>query len=109
MLRTREGQPFLVLNGISIQSARVYNLVDSIDTLKTLGVDVLRLSPQSQGMSEIVSIFRDAADGRLSGTRALERMALLMPESRCDGYWHGMPGLAQKQESTQVESIRSAQ
>lgn len=109
MLRTREGQPFLVLNGISIQSARVYNLVDSIDTLKTLGVDVLRLSPQSQGMSEIVAIFRDAADGRLSGTRALERMALLMPESRCDGYWHGMPGLAQKHESTQVESIRSAQ
>ncbi|TAM49487.1 MAG: U32 family peptidase [Paraburkholderia sp.] len=109
MLRTREGQPFLVLNGVSIQSARVYNLVDSIDTLKTLGVDVLRLSPQSQGMSEIVAIFRDAADGRLSGARALERMALLMPESRCDGYWHGMPGLAQKQESTQVESIRSAQ
>ncbi len=109
MLRTREGQPFLVLNGVSIQSARVYNLVDSIDTLKTLGVDVLRLSPQSQGMSEIVAIFRDAADGRLSGARALERMALLMPESRCDGYWHGMPGLAQKQESTQVESMRSAQ
>ncbi|MBU6486620.1 MAG: U32 family peptidase [Burkholderiales bacterium] len=109
MLRTREGQPFLVLNGISIQSARVYNLVDSIDTLKTLGVDVLRLSPQSQGMSEIVAIFRDAADGKLTGARALERMALLMPESRCDGYWHGMPGLAQKQESTQVESIRSAQ
>jgi len=108
MLRTREGQPFLVLNGISIQSARVYNLVDSIDRLKALGVDVLRLSPQSEGMSEVVGIFRDVADGRLSGAQALERMAQLMPESRCDGYWHGMPGLARKQESTRVEPIGSA-
>ncbi|MGG1945359.1 U32 family peptidase [Trinickia sp. NRRL B-1857] len=101
-LRTREGEPFLVLNGVSIQSARVYNLVDSVDTLKGLGVDVLRLSPQSTGMSEIVEIFRDVIDERATGSQALERMEQLMPEARCDGYWYGMPGLA-RHEQTWIE------
>lgn len=103
LLRTREGEPFLVLNGVSTQSARVYNLVDSIDTLKRLGVDVLRLSPQSQGTREIVEIFRETIDGRLTGAQALERMERLMPESRCDGYWHGMAGLAQGPAETAIE------
>ncbi|WP_206955462.1 ubiquinone anaerobic biosynthesis protein UbiV [Trinickia acidisoli] len=107
-LRTREGKPFLVLNGISIQSARVYNLVDSIDTLKHLGVDVLRLSPQSQGMSEIVERFREVIDDRATGAQALECMGHLMPESRCDGYWYGMPGLAQ-QGADMARTLRSTE
>lgn len=108
-LRTREGQPFLVLNGISVQSARVYNLVDSVDALRQLGVDVLRLSPQSQGMGEIVAAFRETIEGRTSGAQALERMAELMPESRCDGYWHGMPGLAQRGGGAPMDATGSMQ
>ena len=98
-LSTREGEPFLVLNGVSVQSARVYNLIDSIDTLKRLGVDVLRISPQSQGTGEIVECFRSVIDADATGAQALERMGRLMPESRCDGYWYGMPGLARQAET----------
>jgi len=106
-LKTREGQPFLVLNGISVQSAHVYNLIDSVDTLRQLGVDVLRLSPQSQSMDAIVTVFREVIDGRTTGAQALERMDGLMPASGCDGYWHGMPGLSQRQGDTSMETTRS--
>ena len=42
MLKTREREEFLVLNGTQTQSARVYNLVDALDDMRTLGVDVVR-------------------------------------------------------------------
>src|ERR1019366_10738355 len=45
-LATREGQPFLTLNGIQTQSAQTYNLVRELGELSPLGVDVLRISPQ---------------------------------------------------------------
>jgi O2-independent ubiquinone biosynthesis protein UbiV len=96
MLNTREGKPFLVLNGISTQSALVYNLIAEIDAMKALQVDVLRLSPQSQQMPEIVRLFDDVIDGRLDGTQALSQMQPLMPEAHCDGFWHGMPGLERR-------------
>lgn len=96
MLNTREGKPFLVLNGISTQSALVYNLIAEIDAMKALQVDVLRLSPQSQHMPEIVKLFDDVIGGRLDGTQALSQMQPLMPEAHCDGFWHGMPGLERR-------------
>ncbi|MGZ3242115.1 MAG: U32 family peptidase, partial [Burkholderiaceae bacterium] len=48
LMQTKESQHFLVLNGIQTQSARVYNLINEIDSMHTLDVDMLRLSPQSQ-------------------------------------------------------------
>lgn len=93
LLDTREGQPFLVLNGISTQSARVYNLVAEIDALREMQVDVVRLSPQSQHMTEVVRLFRDVIDGRTNGADALDPMRALMPAEACNGYWHGLPGL----------------
>ncbi|RQH08312.1 ubiquinone anaerobic biosynthesis protein UbiV [Paraburkholderia dinghuensis] len=96
MLNTRDGEPFLVLNGISTQSARVYNLIGEIDALKALKVDVLRLSPQSQHMTEIVKLFDDVIDGRQDGAQALSQMHSLMPEAHCDGFWHGMAGLSRR-------------
>lgn len=96
MLNTREGEPFLVLNGISTQSARVYNLIGEVDALKALQVDVLRLSPQSQHMTEIVRLFDDVIGGRLDAEQALSGMQPLMPEAHCDGFWHGRPGLERR-------------
>jgi collagenase-like PrtC family protease len=95
MLRTREGEDFLVLNGIQTQSARVSNLVAELPALQALGVDVLRLSPQSQHMPELIDLWRDALDGRLTPSQAQARMAPLLPGTACNGYWHGEAGMAQ--------------
>lgn len=92
-LKTKEGQHFLTLNGIQTQSALVYNLVQDVESMRELGVDVLRISPQSRDTDRIVALFRDAIDGQLSGADAMQAMEPLMPERPCNGYWHGKPGL----------------
>lgn len=92
-LKTRESQHFLTLNGIQTQSALVYNLVSELDTMRALGVDVVRISPQSQQTEKIVALFRDVLDNRASAAQAMQQMETLMPERPCDGYWHGKPGL----------------
>jgi collagenase-like PrtC family protease len=95
LLKTREHESFLVLNGTQTQSAKVYNLVDSMDDMRELGVDVVRLSPQSQNMAEIVAVFDAARKGSLTPQDALARLQPLMPAEGCNGYWHGQPGLDQ--------------
>ncbi|MBQ5947413.1 U32 family peptidase [Massilia sp. ST3] len=95
LMETREKQPFLVLNGIQTQSALVYNLAAEIPAMRAAGVDVLRLSPQSARMGEIVALMRAAVDGALAPADAAASMAPLMPAAACDGFWHGRPGLEQ--------------
>jgi O2-independent ubiquinone biosynthesis protein UbiV len=93
ILNTREGEPFLVLNGIQTQSAKVYNLLGELAELNEAGIDILRISPQAQHTPRIVQLFRDAIDGTSSPQQAVQAMHKLMPEAACDGYWHGKPGL----------------
>jgi len=92
-LKTREGEAFLVLNGIQTQSAKVYNLLGEIRGLQEAGVDILRVSPQAFHTSRIVQLFRETMDGLTTPQQALHGMQKLMPEAACDGYWHGKPGL----------------
>ncbi|TAK43879.1 MAG: U32 family peptidase [Betaproteobacteria bacterium] len=85
LLRTREGEPFLVLNGVQTQSAKVYSLVRDIDELRATGIDILRVSPQSSGTVEVLKALRAACDGAPA--------AVLEEAESCDGFWHGRPGL----------------
>jgi collagenase-like PrtC family protease len=95
MLKTREHEEFLVLNGTQTQSARVYNLVDAMDDMQGLGVDVARLSPQSQHMDEVIAVFDAVRTQKLATKEALARLQPLMPDQGCNGYWYGQPGLNQ--------------
>ncbi|BCB28096.1 U32 family peptidase [Sulfurimicrobium lacus] len=92
-LKTREGQPFLTLNGIQTQSARPYNLIGELHALQETGVDVLRVSPQAYHSGKILQLFRECMEQRMSPALALMQMEKLMPEAPCNGYWHGKPGL----------------
>ena len=93
LLNTRESEHFLVLNGTQTQSARVYNLIESLPDLQALGVDVLRLSPQAEHMAEVVALFDAVRRGDLAPNEAQAQLLPLMPEQGCNGYWHGQPGL----------------
>ena len=95
MLKTREHEDFLVLNGTQTQSARVYNLVDALDDMRGLAVDVVRLSPQSQDMTEVIAVFDAARTQKLAPKEALARLQPVMPDQGCNGYWYGQPGLDQ--------------
>jgi O2-independent ubiquinone biosynthesis protein UbiV len=95
LLETRESQPFLVLNGTQTQSSLVYNLLGEMAQMEQLGVDVVRISPQSQGIEAIIALFDGVRSGQLRAADALHKMTASMPAEACNGYWHGKPGLDQ--------------
>jgi collagenase-like PrtC family protease len=83
-VKTREGQPFLTLNGIQTQSAKLYHLERELPELVATGVDLLRLSPQSEGMTELVAAYRALIDGAT---------ATMPAGDYCNGFWYDRPGL----------------
>ena len=83
-LATREGQPFLVINGIQVLGHEVCDLGPELPEVRDAGIDVLRLYPQPEGMPEVVAHFRLALDGRGAAPRIGAR----------NGYWHGEPGMS---------------
>lgn len=93
LLETREGQPFLVLNGTQTQSALVYTLLHEIATMGDMGVDILRLSPQAEHTANVVDTFHSVIHGTQTIAQAYDRLLPLMPAAPCNGYWHGKPGL----------------
>jgi len=92
MLKTREQAEFLVLNGIQTQSARVHSLIDAWDDLCALGVDVARISPQSLHTTDVIGLYDAVRRGTLTGTQARASLLPLLPDTDCNGYWHGQPG-----------------
>ncbi len=93
MLKTREDQEFLVLNGIQTQSALTHQVLDQIPELKLLGVDVLRISPQNHHTMQIIEIFDAARKGA-----ALEplgnKLIDLLPLGACNGYLVEQAGMS---------------
>lgn len=82
-LATREGQPFLVINGIQVQGHEICDLSPELPELREVGIDILRLYPQAESMAGVVAHF-DLA--RHSPT-ALPRLGAR------NGYWHAQPGM----------------
>ena len=93
MLKTRESEDFLVLNGIQTQSARVHNLIDELPRMQRMGVAVARISPQAQHTGAIVALFDAVRRGTLAPHEARTQLQPLVPDQSCNGYWHGLPGL----------------
>lgn len=93
LLSTREDEAFLTLNGIQTQSAKTCNLVEDIDQLQALGVDVLRISPQSQHTERIIEVFHQCLNGELPLHDAHLILQPFAPEGHCNGYWHGTAGM----------------
>ncbi|QIL72005.1 U32 family peptidase [Diaphorobacter sp. HDW4B] len=93
LLTTRESQHFLVLNGTQTQSARIHNLIAEVPELNTLGVEVLRLSPQSRHMEQVIEAFDIARNDIRTSQTASELLASVMHDSPCNGYWYARPGM----------------
>ena len=85
LLKTREDQPFLVLNGIQTQSALTHQVLDQLPDLISLGVDVMRISPQHSHTMEIIEIFDTARKGADLDPLG-EKLLSLLPLGACNGY-----------------------
>ncbi|MDH5712209.1 MAG: U32 family peptidase, partial [Gammaproteobacteria bacterium] len=93
LLSTRNDDPFLVLNGIQTQSARTCNLMAEIDDIRELGIDILRISPQSKNTLDVINIVHDCLHGKKSIVDADAEIEALTPSGSCNGYWHGDAGM----------------
>jgi O2-independent ubiquinone biosynthesis protein UbiV len=82
-LASRDGEPFLTVNGVQVQTAGTCDLGPELDELRASGVDLLRLYPQREGTAEIVARFR----------RALDASGTLPRHGDENGYWRGTAGM----------------
>ncbi|UTY58995.1 MULTISPECIES: U32 family peptidase [unclassified Massilia] len=98
LMQTRESESFLVLNGIQTQSALVYNLAAELGGMQAMGVDVVRISPQSMHTEQVIAAFDAVRRDPTQACEAAESLREWMPADPCDGYWHGKPGLEQSTE-----------
>src|SRR5690606_2898317 len=51
-LATREGQPLLRINGVQVQGEHIVDLSPELPELRDLGVALLRIQPQPEGMAQ---------------------------------------------------------
>jgi collagenase-like PrtC family protease len=84
-LDTREGQPFLALNGVQTQSASVYCLLGELAQVRAAGFDLARISPRSSGTADVLETWRRALDG--------EPVPPELPAPRASGFWRGRAGI----------------
>ncbi len=96
VVKTREGQDFLRINGIQTMSAQCYNLLAQMPALHALGIDAVRISPQTTHMAEIVAAFaatcRNIPDAPASDPA-------WHTEGMVDGYWFDRAGIEQGRQA----------
>jgi collagenase-like PrtC family protease len=92
MLATRDDEDFLVINGIQTQSAKVHGLIHEVHDPEP-GIDIFRISPQSEHTEQIIALFDRARSGALDPFDALGDLDILAPDGLCNGYWHQEAGM----------------
>lgn len=95
-LHTREQEPFLALNGIQTQSARIHNAIASLGALANAGIDIIRLSPQSNAavdFHDIVFAFSRALQDASTPREPPAYPPTRLPGGYCDGFLRGAPGI----------------
>jgi O2-independent ubiquinone biosynthesis protein UbiV len=83
-LASRDGQPFLTINGISVQTAGHCDLGPELRDLEASGISLARIYPQAEGTAEVVARFHDAIETGVAPPRLGEE----------NGYWYGEAGMA---------------
>jgi collagenase-like PrtC family protease len=90
LVNTREAQAFLTLNGIQTMSAQTGSLLAQMPELLALGIDAVRISPQSAHTFAIVEAFDRARKGE-----AVTDDPAWAPVGTVNGFWFGKAGTAQ--------------
>ena len=99
LLSTRENQEFLTINGIQTMSAECQSLLPHLADMAQIGVSAVRISPQSEGVAEIVRAFADEIAGNHCDSQRLNHLQQLAGGSWVDGYWRGQAGIVHLQEA----------
>ncbi len=99
-LYTQENHKLFNINGIQLQSGIPCNLIGAIEQMRSLKVDVVRLSPQINGMASVVQMFRKAINKELTQTEIDVWLKKGTGNNEwCNGYWYGQPGMNWQKEA----------
>lgn len=82
-LATREGKPFLRINGVQVQGEEITDLGPELPALRRLGVGLFRVQPRHEGTAEVVAHY----------ARCLSGQAAPVAIGARNGYWHGEQGM----------------
>lgn len=92
-LKTQDGAPFLALNGLQTQSARVSCLLGWRDALADAGVYRVRLSPVARNFDRVIDAFDAVFNHGADANAALDALlAAGLPGTPADGYARGRAG-----------------
>ena len=81
------------MNGIQTLSSSTLNLINNLEQMKEIGVDIIRISPQSEHSDNIIDIFRDVIDNKVSSADAQSIIDKLISQKQCNGYWFEQAGM----------------
>jgi collagenase-like PrtC family protease len=85
-MNSREGERVFVLNGIQTMSGYQYNLINEVAELKAMGVDIARISADSEQAFTLLDNFK----------MQLQEPAqyVLDKSNECNGFWHKIAGMS---------------
>ncbi len=86
-VKSQEEQSLFTLNGIQTMSGQRNDLLDAMPEMQSMGVDIVRLSPQDMQMPEVIQAYHNALKGKEGITAGYAR------DENCNGYWYGEPGM----------------
>lgn len=93
LLKTREDEKFLTLNGVQTLSAGHCNLLTDYEELVATGIDILRITPQARGMETIIAAFDQCRRGTADREQLKLSIQPFIPHGIHNGYWHGLAGM----------------
>lgn len=94
-VQTRDGRPFLAMNGVQTLSDTYACTDHQIEKLQAAGVRALRLSPQSRGFTRLCGLYRQRIDQNLTpGELARELQSVDANIRLSDGFLTGACGAA---------------
>ncbi len=85
-MNSREGERVFVLNGIQTMSGYQYNLINEIADMQAMGVDIARISPDSNEALNKLTAFKKQLSAPLKYP--------LDGKAECNGYWHKIAGMS---------------
>ncbi len=90
-LATRDGDDFLVVNGIQTMSSKTF--FRFADGGGSNVADVLRVIPQLSGTGTVIEVIDGLRRGATEPGSVVETLGAAAASGLCDGYWHGEPGM----------------
>ncbi|AYG63881.1 U32 family peptidase (plasmid) [Rhizobium jaguaris] len=95
VVSTLAKKPFLTLNGVQTMSFTCQAILPDRDQLAALGVNSLRLSPQTCDMVSVARLFRSLISGQIGGDEAAEALRRIYPDvPLSNGFHHQQAGAA---------------